>query len=231
MLKAIIFDADNTLYKVNKERAYSEMFGVLEKETKIKAKELEARWKLISKEIMKSCGAKSLEFRRENTLKIALEQLGIKEKSRSERLTKAALDVFWKCIIEDLGFDGTEKETMAQLKKNYTLCISSDEFLPHLEAKLNIVFGDWKKYFKFIISAEDVGEHKPSEKYGGLAIRRLKIKASEAILVGDSWERDIEPAKKQGIRTILIADKKEGAPDLYITQLSDLANVLNSIKG
>ncbi len=231
MLKAIIFDADNTLYKVNKERAYSEMFKALEKETKINAKELEAKWKLASKEIMNSCGAKSLEFRRENTLKIALEQLGIKEKNRIESLTKAALGIFWRCIIEDLGFNGTEKETMAQLKKNYVLCVSSDEFRTALEKKLNIVFGNWKKYFKFIISAEDVDEHKPSEKYGLLAIQKLKIKPSEAVLVGDSWERDIEPAKRLGIKTILVADKKEGAPDLFITHLRDLANVLNNIKG
>lgn len=221
-IKAIIFDADNTLYKVNKERAYNEMFLALEKETGIKSGKIKREWDSVKDSITKSDSWKDLKnWNRERTIDLVLGKLKVKEEARNKIISRS-LGIFWKRIIDDLGFDNSEKKTMDALRKKYVLVVASDEFRPHLEAKLNRVFGKWEKYFKFLISAEDAGEHKPSENYAKAALKKLRMKPEEVIAVGDSWARDLEQPKKLGIRTVLVADENEGKPDFFVNRLAEL---------
>jgi len=222
MIKAIIFDADNTLYKVNKERAYNEMFLALEKDTGIKSGKIKREWDSVKESITSSDSWKDLKnWNRERTIDIVLGKLEVSAGAR-RKIISHSLGVFWKCIVEDLGFDGSEKKTMDALRKKYIIVVASDEFRPALEAKLDKVFGDWKKYFKFLVSAEDAGEHKPSENYAKAALEKLGMEPQDVIAVGDSWARDLQQPKKLGIKTVLVADKKEGKPDFFVKKLSDV---------
>ncbi len=231
MLKAIIFDADNTLYKVKKDNAYGGMFAFLEKETGVRAEILEKEWKAILGNILSSPDSRSLKMRsRERSIQLLLEKSGISDRERIKKISDAALLQFWKRIVSDLEFGGNEKEILSGIKKKYALAIASDEFRKPLEAKLNRVFGDWRIYFKFLISAEDAGEQKPSLKYWTMALEKLKIKPPEALAVGDSWERDLAPAKKAGIKTVLLSEGGENKnADFTIKSLTELARALKEI--
>ena len=225
MLKAIIFDADNTLYEVNKERAYNEMFLALEDDTGVKSDKIKREWDSVKESITSSDSWKDLKnWNRERTIDIVLGKIKIKENARKKIISRS-LGVFWKCIIEDLGFDGSEKKTMDELKKKYVLVVASDEFRPHLEAKLNKVFKNWRRYFKFLVSAEIAGEHKPSANYAKAALKKLKMKPEEVIAVGDSWVRDLELPNALGIKTVLVAEKNEGKPDFFVKKLAELPDL------
>ncbi|MEM7825550.1 MAG: HAD hydrolase-like protein, partial [Candidatus Aenigmatarchaeota archaeon] len=63
-----------------------------------------------------------------------------------------------------------------------------------------------------------------------LAIKKLSLSPKEILLVGDSIERDIEPAKKVGLRTALAQygqEKKEkGKADFNIKKIDELLKVI-----
>ena len=147
------------------------------------------------------------------------------EEGKIEKLVEEALKVFWSEI--GLEFDPEVKNIVAKLKEKYRLCVASDEFRKGLEMKLNKVFGDWKKYFEFIVSAEDAGELKPSKRFCEIPLEKFGFGPEDVIFVGDSWERDLEEAHKMNMKTVLVREEKEGNPDFWIKKITDIENVLN----
>ncbi|MBU4300613.1 MAG: HAD family hydrolase [Nanoarchaeota archaeon] len=231
MLKAILFDADNTLYKVVNERAHSVMFDYLTAQTHLDRKQLETSWRAQVKNVLQSNDAQNIEKRsREYSIESMLNHFGVADAKKRKKIVKGALDIFWKCIIEDLQFDANTAVIITELQKRYVLVIASDEYEKYLKLKLNRVFGNWKKYFKFLVACETAGLMKPSEKYIQIALAKLKIAPEEAVVVGDSMMRDIIPAKKLGVFAVHIAgeDSKnhECAADIEIKLLSELAEAI-----
>lgn len=60
------------------------------------------------------------------------------------------------------------------------------------------------KYFDIILPSYETGLLKPDEKFFRLALKRMKLKPSEVLMVGDSLQSDYEPALKLGINALLI---------------------------
>jgi len=231
MLKAIIFDADNTLYKVVNERAYSVMFDYLAKETRLDRKQLENEWRAQVKNVLQSNDAQNLEKRsRHYSVGSVLTHFGVAGVRKRKRIVKGALEAFWKCIIEDLEFEAGTEAIITELHKKYILVIASDEYEKYLKMKLNRVFGKWNKYFKFLVTCETAGLLKPSEKYVQIALDKLKISPEEAAVVGDSMIRDIIPAKKLGVFAVHLAGEEnknhECTADIEIRSLSELESAL-----
>jgi HAD superfamily hydrolase (TIGR01509 family) len=83
-------------------------------------------------------------------------------------------------------------------------------------------------YLKIVLDSAIVGLKKPDPKLFGLALERLKLPAEAIGFVGDSFERDILPAKSLGMKTFwLIGDKDIIPPDAskvdhVLRSLSDL---------
>jgi putative hydrolase of the HAD superfamily len=88
------------------------------------------------------------------------------------------------------------------------------------------------KYFDTLTISGEVGWRKPNPRIFKKALQRLNVKASEAILIGDSPHYDIEGAKNIGMRTILVRkastdeDEEFGNPDVRISNLTELPKIL-----
>jgi len=85
------------------------------------------------------------------------------------------------------------------LKRGLKLAIVSDA--PRLQAWTRLAHLQLHHLFDTIVAFEDTGERKPSPKPFERAIEVLGIAPSEAIMVGDWPERDVVGAAKVGIRT------------------------------
>ena len=90
-------------------------------------------------------------------------------------------------------------------------------------------------YFKFVVRYEDTNKMKHTGLPFALALNLLRdyipdIKNSEIVMVGDSIKRDIEPAKKLGLKTALAkygqATPESGQADFEIQDAKDLENFL-----
>jgi len=206
MLKAIIFDADGTLYNVKSRRAYFLAADFLSEKTGIPAETINAEWKKIIDEIKASPEDSHDPEKRQR--KYALEKTLLRlgaGKEKIDSLIFGALDIFWGAVLQDMEIFPEVSEILEKLGKNYVLVVASEEFRENLILKLNRAFGDWKKYFKILITPEVTGMMKPSEKYYEAAIEKLALKNDEVLAAGDSDERDLEPAKNLGIKTIKIS--------------------------
>ena len=225
MLKALIFDADNTLYKSNKEQAYGEMYRFLSKKTGIDQDKI----KSVHKRIIESVKSSSVPTMRryDYSLNLALEEMGIEN---ANKLAREAVGLFWKNILNDLTATPGTLDSIKDLKKYFRLVIATDEFPDIVDKKLRKVFGQWKEYFDFVITPEDVGIMKPSKTYYTLVLQRLGVSNNEVAVIGDSWYRDLQPAAELGMTTVLIAQKKEGKPDIWLKSMEGITDKLKKYR-
>jgi len=228
MIKAIIFDADHTLYSTDTKKAYHEMFSYLAEETGLDFVLMKTVWHRHVCAVMKSEDSRNvLKRKREYVLDLTLNQLDA-EKEKISGLIEKALDIFWSAAVDSLNEKPHTLETIKILrnKRDLSLVIASDEYEKSLEMKLNRIFGDWKKYFEFLISSEIAGELKPSDKYWGAALEKLGVEPGEVVVVGDSWTRDLEIPSRMGMVTVLLSDEMEGNPTHFIQDISELEKIL-----
>ncbi|MFH1134152.1 MAG: HAD-IIIA family hydrolase [Nanoarchaeota archaeon] len=215
MIKAIIFDLDNTLIDFMKmkrlscEEAISAMIDAglpMEKEPAIKR------------------------------LFELYEELGIEHQHIFEVFLKEVMGkIDWKILAAGVvayrrikaSFLEPYPHTVATLlelkQRGIKLAILSDA--SNFEAHTRLAAAKLMPFFDVILTHDDTESYKPDEKTFLRALKELGVKAEDALMVGDWAERDIDGAKKVGMRT---AYAKYGA-----VRDSDVEAdvVLDSIKG
>lgn len=108
-------------------------------------------------------------------------------------------------------------ETKPSFLKPYPYVLETLEYLRSRNLKLGIVTDAPKEkamqrldgmnithYFDPIITFDDTGEEKPSEKPFRLAMERLNLYPEEILFVGDRYKRDIRGAGRLGMKTLYI---------------------------
>ncbi len=85
------------------------------------------------------------------------------------------------------------------IKQGLRLAVVSDA--PRREAWLRLCYLNLHHLFDVVVTFEDTGERKPSPAPFRLALERLGVEPGEAIMVGDWAERDMVGAIELGMRT------------------------------
>ncbi len=124
---------------------------------------------------------------------------------------------------------------MELVKQRIKLGVVSDA--PAREAWLRLCHIGYHHIFDVVITYDDTGERKPSPKPFLLALEQLQVKPSEAIMVGDWVERDIVGAKSVGMLTAfarygdVFGTQDVGADYILddITQLLDIVRQHNEV--
>ena len=122
--------------------------------------------------------------------------------------------------------------TLTNLVKNgIKMVIVSDA--PRLPAWMRICSLGLQDYFDHVITFDDAGEKKPSSKPFKMALDTLGVNAGEVLMVGDLKDRDIEGAKKLGIKTAFAryGDSKnteEAGADYELKDISELLDIVKS---
>jgi putative hydrolase of the HAD superfamily len=229
MIKVVIFDADHTLYDIDTSHAYEDMFRYLAKVLRGEKSVIERTWREHVRNILNSRDAKNPEKRkRRYSLYILLGQFNITDDKTMEEIMEHALEIFWSGVLETLEPKKNMRDVLKELKNDSVLCVASDEFKDVLKPKLEKALPEWKDIFALVVTPEDTGTMKPSRKYYSTIIKRLGVDAKSCVVVGDSWERDLKPAKELGIKTVLIGKQKHGNPDAVIETLDELMDVIKS---
>lgn len=110
-------------------------------------------------------------------------------------------------------------ETLQALHKKYKLGLATSRSRPGLERYLK--FSKTKKFFKAIVGLEHVKNHKPHPEPLLLAAKKLKVKPSEAVYVGDA-PTDLLAARAAGMKIIIYGSKKVSGADARIFHLNQL---------
>lgn len=120
------------------------------------------------------------------------------------------------------------------LKRGLKLAVVSDA--PRLQAWTRLAHLQLQHLFDTVVAFEDTGERKPSPKPFERAIEFLGIAPSEAIMIGDWPERDVVGAAKVGIRTAFarygdtFGTVRSGA-DFDLNDIHELVGIVDRLNG
>jgi putative hydrolase of the HAD superfamily len=96
-------------------------------------------------------------------------------------------------------FPGT-LDILDYLKKSYNLHMITNGFREVQRLKMQSSKID--EYFKVVVDSESVGVKKPNPKIFDFALNEAKVRATNAVMIGDSIEADIQGAQAIGMHTI-----------------------------
>ena len=158
----------------------------------------------------------------------ALSELGI-----DDRVLAAELAEFFAADRSRRHVVFAESEqVLHDLKKNFRLALLTNG-APDIQG-MKIDGSNLASFFETIIISGDHGFGKPDPRIFQLALKRLKVAAHEAVMIGDSLNRDIAGARAAGLRTIWInrynrtLNDSHPIPDLELTNLRDLPTILTA---
>jgi len=105
---------------------------------------------------------------------------------------------------------------------------------PRLSVWMRIVALGLHHYFEHVVTFEDTGERKPSPKPFKKILGLLAVEPQEAIMVGDWAERDIKGAKALGIRTAWAKygnefDTKVSGADYELDDIYDIVKTIRRV--
>jgi len=153
----------------------------------------------------------------------------------SEQAYLDCCDLYEKTKLETIYPYPNVVETLHQLKKmGFSLGVVTDAHIEH--ARPRLIKTKLFHLFDVLVTADMTGTKKPSPEIFLHSLKKLQIYPYQALYIGDSLRRDIEPAKKIGMVTAYAAygdrnvnEEKSYQADYCLNDISDVFEFLDSI--
>ncbi|MBA2376407.1 MAG: HAD family hydrolase [Actinomycetota bacterium] len=222
--KAVLFDLDDTLFDhaFAARRALEVIHGDLPRFAEKPFETLESEYSILLEEVH---------------LRVLAGELTLEEARRDRMRTLLSGD---ERMPADSEVDGLASRFRDGYQENRRVAEGVHELLGELrergilvgvvtnnltaEQKGKLAFCRLDSLVDFMVTSEEVGSPKPERAIFEAALERADCRASEAVVVGDSWESDILGARNAGIRAVWYNPKNLPRPD------STLADELRSFQ-
>ncbi len=222
MIKAVIFDLDNTLvdFMAMKQQAISAAINsMIDAGLRLTPAEVQERIDTIYSE-------RGIEFQNvfDQLLYDVFQKVDYKILSAGiiayRRAREAALVLY----------PHVNMTLLALLKRGLKLAVVSDA--PGREAWLRLCYLNLHHVFDCVVTFDDTGERKPGPAPFRRALDLLKVQPHETVMVGDWAERDVVGAAKVGITTVFARygdtfGTVESHADYDINDVSELLQVID----
>lgn len=218
-IKVIVFDLDNTLIDFMRMKQEACMAAV---KAMIKAG-LKMGKALAYRKLMKMYFKVGIESDK------AFTKFLKSEGQFKPKILAAAINAYLKTKNNFLKPYPKVKSTLRKLKKKgLILVIVTDA--PKRKAYQRLLAMKIEKYFDIVIGYEDTKRKKSRGLPFKVAIDKLQIKPKEIMVVGDSIKRDVRPAKKLGMVTVLAkygqSEKERGKAHYEIKHISKILKIV-----
>lgn len=116
-------------------------------------------------------------------------------------------ETYWSVFLNTMQWNSEVRDFLDKAKEQgLRMCIVTD-----LTAQIQLK--KWEKlelgnYFTFMVSSEEAGIEKPGHYMYQLALEKLGLNAEEAIMLGDSQEKDVDAPISIGIKSYLVREGK-----------------------
>ena len=234
MLKAIFFDLDDTLenWGLAKNAIRNEFCKFIEKEYGINNKKFFKKFVEVEYDIV-GRSLNPTNYSRYVWLKETFRRF---KKKISEKELRNLDKLYWKIAYANIKPYPDTKSTLLKLKKYKKAIITdSDGDLGDEIKNKKISLIGVRKYFDVIVTSNMTGKNKPDTGLWKIDLKKLRVKPSECIMVGDKPEMDLKPAKEMGFATAwmkrghwasLRKGKRFKYVDFEIKKLSQLLKIL-----
>lgn len=123
-------------------------------------------------------------------------------------------------------------ELLQELGKRFRLALITNGPADLQRDKLRV--SGLARFFEQPLISGELGFGKPDRRIFELALQRLGVEASRALMIGDNPERDIAGARSAGMGTVWIMTKQEAEPapvygDYQVRSLTELRQLLAAI--
>ena len=159
----------------------------------------------------------------------ALTNLGY-ETSADDPRVKIALNIFFKDYVDSLELRPCAKKLTRKIAENCKLgLVSNFTYAPVIYASLRKL--GINQFFSAVLVSDDMGWRKPHKNIFHAALRKLQVKAEEAVFIGDSPLEDIKGAQAAGIRTVFVPsqfytlknlEESRQKPDIIVEDLCEI---------
>jgi putative hydrolase of the HAD superfamily len=192
MIRAVIFDLDNTLVDfmgMKRQAITAAIHSMIDAGLQLSASEVQERIDAIYKE-------RGIEFQNvfDQLLYDVFQKVNYKILSAGiiayRRAREAAL----------VPYPHVNMTLLALVKHGIRLAVVSDA--PAREAWLRLCYLNFHHVFDYVITFEDTGERKPSPAPFRKALQLLRTEPHETLMVGDWPERDVVGAAQVGMTTV-----------------------------
>ncbi len=192
MIKAVIFDLDNTLtdfVRMKENAVVAAVDAMVDAGLRFPPEK-------IKQKIMEVYEAKGIEF--QNVFDVAIKELLGEVDFKA---LAAGIVAYRRAREASLVLYPHVRVTLIDLmKRGIRLAVVSDA--PRQEAWLRLCYLQLHHIFDFVSTFEDTGERKPSPVPFQRALDYFGVEPDEAVMVGDWPERDITGAAKLGLKTV-----------------------------
>jgi|TARA_B100000315_G_scaffold257604_1_gene306971 putative hydrolase of the HAD superfamily len=226
MIKAVIFDLDNTLldFIKMKERAVAgAVDSMIEAGLEVDAKEA-------FDEIINLYETRGWENQ------VVFNDFLIEQIGKVDYKFLAAGIVAYRRAREAslMLYPNVQKTLVTLVKMGVKLAVISDA--PSREAWLRIYSLNLHQFFDLVLTFDDIQERKPSSKGFEMILDRLFLNSVEVLMVGDWPERDVVGASKLGIRTIFARygdtfGTIESGADWDINNIYEIVGIVKNLNG
>ncbi len=232
MIKLVLLDIDDTICNSSKAYEYglNKAYNFLKKRYPLLNKKvfLQTYTKARAQIYIELSGTASM-HNRFLYFQRMFELLGL---SLDPKVLDKITEVFWNNVYSHLRLSPRVKETLNTIKENNIKIGVISDLMAHVQIKKLEKLGI-SKYIDFIVTSEESGKEKPHPSIFLLALKKGNCLPEEAVMVGDSIERDIIGAKNVGITSVLVTKEKRKNPtpaDYSITNIRELLDIIH-IKG
>ena len=226
MIKAVIFDLDNTLLDFKKMKEYGVRAAVSAMiEAGLECDEIEAFEYIFTIYHEKGWEYQSIfdDFLKHKTGQI------------SNKLLAAAIVAYRRAKESSLLVYPNVRRTLIHLiKHGIKIAVVSDA--PSREAWMRIYYLNLHHVFDVVLTFDDTKIHKPSPVPFKMALKQLDINPDEALMIGDWPERDVVGASQVGIKTIFArygdtADIQNSGADWEIDDIYEVVHIVDELNG
>ena len=224
MIRAIVFDLDNTLtdfMKMKEAAVAAAIDGMIDAGFQLPRPELQARVKAIYDEM-------GLEFQR------VFDELLQREFGEVDPKILAAGIVAYRRARESalVLYPHAQMTLLELVKRGIKLGVVSDA--PRMQVWMRLCALGLQHVFDAVVTFEDTGERKPAPAPFRAVLARLGVDPHEAMMIGDWAERDVVGAKSLGMTTVFARygdtfDTKVSGADHDIDDLLELVGIVDRI--
>lgn len=207
MIKTVIFDIDNTMYSFDRahQAAMEELLGYGQRVLGLSPEFMQEKLRETQRNIVNRLGVNdSAIHNRLIRFQCFLEAVGNREFGNALEM----YHIYWDTILRVMEPEPGVKELISALHSDGIRVGVGTDMTAYIQYK-KLIGLDVMKDISFIVTSEEAGAEKPSEKFFRLCVEKAGCLPEECVFIGDSLEKDVCGAEAFGLTGIWYCPGKE----------------------
>lgn len=210
MLKAVIFDLDDTLYdyKALERAAFECVGGLVRERLGVSEEQYEEAFMRARQATKERLGETATSHSRMLYFQKTLEYLDI----RPLYLALEMYETYWGFFLDNMILYPGVRELLEALHEKYIRVGVCTDLLAHIQHRKLRRLGMMDDV-DCMVTSEEAGVEKPAPGIFNLCLEKLRLPAGEVCFVGDNLERDVKGAMAAGMQAVWFHPKGKGTSE------------------